>query len=184
MAAVAKLTRRESLALLVRIAISPAMIATYVVVLTLPWWAGPMIYFYLWTLLAVPSAALVSFAIAALSTYALWAWITMVREGFRLAKAKRALRLAAEGGDGAAGAQLRSMRQTSLPIWKHATGFIAVQLIIPPAVAIALRQEALDAPWLIKDHGVERRTTPEEGVKSLLQSMQRRGVYRPFIVDD
>jgi hypothetical protein len=156
------------------------MIASFLAVLTLPFWAPAMIYLCLRSLLVAPNGAIIWAFIGAVGAYSLWAWATWLALAVTTAKTRRSLRIAGEAGDEAAAAQYYAAKLTPLPVWRHATAFIGIQLLIPPSAALAMWQGMVETPDLSKINGQIRPIQPRQVLEHTLRQLEARGLFTPF----
>lgn len=170
--------------MLLRELLSPPMLIAFAVVLTIPYWVFPLVYFLLRTLLVAPSGAFIWLLLVALTGYIVWAYGTWIVQLVRRAKVQKGLRRRALEGDEAAAQAHLALRLSGLPTWRHATAFIGIQVLIAPVVALTLWNGMIESPGIIKDHGHVRRATPREELIMSLKAWQRRGIYRALGSED
>jgi hypothetical protein len=160
------------------------MLIAFAVVLTIPYWMFPVVYFLLRTLLVAPSGAFIWVLIFVLTGYIVWAWGTWIVQLVRRVKVQKGLRKRALEGDEAAAQEHLALRLSGLITWRHTTAFIGMQVLIAPAVALTLWHGMIESPGIIKDHGHVRRATPREELIVNLKAWQRRGIYRALGSED
>lgn len=180
MPSILKPTRRWVTWMFLREILSPSILMAFAVVLTLPYWMFPLVYFLMQTLLIAPSGAFIWLLIIVLAGYILWAWGTWFALLGRRKKARRALRDQAIADDEVAAKEHLALRLSGLPTWRIATAFIGLQILLAPAVALVLWQGMIESPGIIREHGRVRRATPWEELILNLRHWKPRGIWRPL----
>lgn len=179
-----KLSRKERARVVLREIVSPAMIACFVVVMTLPLWIGPLVYLYLRSLLLAPSGVFMWLAMALVAAGVIWAYISWFRLLARFSKERKTLKERALAGDEASVQAYLDHQRRAMPLWQHATAWIGLQLIIPPAVALFMWYDMSASPDMVRIDGHLRQATPREALEIRLDHLERRGIFKPLGTDD
>lgn len=157
-----------------------------VFVLTLPIWAPPLIYFFMWSFLADRHAVFAWVLTCVLVGVAIWGMVSFFVKMLQVARVRSALRKLAEAGDEEALAQylaLRSGAVRMIGMWRFTAFAVAAHLLIPIAAALALWAGMQAPDSVVGPSGGSGISTPKQALQRQLAAMRKRGVFRPVSLE-
>ena len=161
-----------------KVLLSPWMLACYTMIATLPYWASPIAYLTLRTFEFAPSGLVPWILIVLLGSYAVWAFVAYifyaVKEGRRMHQAK----LAADGGDESAAEVYAELRGASMPVWRFASAFMAMQALIPITAALVIGNQLMAETKLVRSGKELRYESPQESLNRVLRRFEQKGIFR------
>ena len=156
------------------------MIASIVFFLTLPYWASLLIYAFLRTFAIAPSGIVAWASVVLLSLTSVWGWRMFFLEHYRKSKLSRSRKLGADRGDQDAVDRYLAEQLRPFPVWTHATGFMAMQLLIPVAVSLVFWSDIRANPLPVKVGAKVRLERPQESLHRVLSNLEKRGIFTPL----
>jgi hypothetical protein len=173
---------RDSVRELRKVFVSPQVAVWLAVVLTTEYWIGAAIYVCLASFLVAPSGLIAWAVLALLGGASVVGFVSPMYATLKHAPALRAARRSVIAGDPESEARYKDARLEfrSKVKGRHLMlGFIALQLTMPPAVALALRSE-MQTPTMAIEHGQAVVHTPADQVRSKMRALKERGLFTPL----
>jgi hypothetical protein len=161
---------------------SPWFWSPLVLALAMPYWASPVLYFYLWAFLRFPNgvvawvAAMLAVGVSIVASCAFFCAVVVYGRTVRRSKEDLAMRVPGAAEDLV---MARFGKEKAVKLHYYTIFAVAIQMVIPPIAALEI-WSAFQTPMGRLAHGKLEVFTPRDQLNTELDAFKQRGVFRPF----